>query len=81
VSKENRPKIFAECMAELGAAFGKNIDEVVMRVYWKILGEFTEEQIRKGFDQVLRVEKFWPAPGVIREYAATAAKNARKIYE
>jgi hypothetical protein len=81
MSEDGKKKAFGNGMAELGVAFSREITEVTIRVYWKVLGEFNEEQIRKGFDQALRVEKFWPAPGIIREYAATAAKKARKIYE
>ncbi len=61
-------RVFAEGMALLGGAFGREVDGPVSRIYFEILSpEFDDAQWMTAVRQVIATEHFWPPVSALRD--------------
>jgi len=65
-----------ECMLELAAAFRvSEVNKIMIRGFWKAVGEYDCDQIRAAFDETLKVAKFWPTPAVVRSHVKVRMRD------
>lgn len=67
-------EMFLQGMAQLGGAFGREVDGPVQRMYFAVIGpKLTNEEWQRAIADTVATETFWPSPAVI---LAKAGKDA-----
>ena len=60
-------KKYMEFMNGMAAVFDREVNKILIDVYWKILEPFTDEQCEGAFNKIITTSKFWPKPAEIIE--------------
>lgn len=69
-------KLFADAMGQLGGAFGREIDQPVIRMYYAILSpRMDSPTFATAIEATLARETFWPPPAKILEHAGLDAED------
>jgi hypothetical protein len=55
-------KLFQEYMAGLSELFDKKLSTLAIKMYWRALSSFTDEQCKIVFDKAVAKYKFFPKP-------------------
>ena len=63
---KNRKK-YMEFMNGMAAVFDKEVNKILIDVYWKILEPYTDEQCEKALNTIITTSKFWPKPAELIE--------------
>lgn len=60
-------RIFQECMAMMGLAFGEEPDRNKIRLYWEYLKDFSDTEIKFATDKIIRNNRWFPKIAEIRD--------------
>ena len=60
---------FAAVMATLSVLPGKDVSAPLLEVYWRVLGDLTDEEMEAGATKALRTCRFLPTPSELLELA------------
>ena len=55
-------KLFREYMVLLGEIHNRELSDLLLDAYWKILEPFSDDACKKSFDQLIAISKFFPKP-------------------
>jgi len=58
---------FAELFTVLAQAFDKQASDLLVQIYFDSLKDFPIEEVARGIESAIRIKKFWPKVGEIRE--------------
>lgn len=58
---------FMTKLLELGELYDKELTNSTIRLYWRTLKDFTDQQVQQALDQSMRTHKFMPKPSELWE--------------
>lgn len=61
-------KRFAEMMSTLSVLFDKDMPEMLRQIYWKVLSQYSDEDVEMAVKQVIASCKFFPKPSEIIQF-------------
>ena len=53
---------FKNWMLLLGEVYSKEISQTILRLYWKLLEQYTDQECNLAFQTHMKTSKFWPKP-------------------
>lgn len=72
---------FKEFMSGMGEVFDKKITPVIIKLYWKVLEPFTDEQCQQAFNIAIAQCRFFPKPADLTEFIVGSPKQIEQNKE
>ncbi len=66
---------FVAAMTGLGAIFEKSITESMVKLYWQVLKDFSDDEVHEAINRALITSKFMPKPSELRELVEGSSKE------
>ena len=66
---------FVSAMTGLGAIFEKSITESMVKLYWQVLKDFSDDEVHEAINRALITCKFMPKPSELREIIQGSSKD------
>ena len=72
---------FKKFMSGMGEVFDKKITPIIIKLYWKVLEPFTDEQCQQAFNMAIAQCRFFPKPADLTEFIIGSPKQIEQSKE
>ena len=75
---ENR-KAFAEMMSALSILYDKEIPDMLSKMYWEVLVNYSDDEVKFMFNQAIANCKFFPKPSELIQFVKTQKQEQKQL--